>query len=436
VASELFKSREFVSFLASDAVDRLAASGLTVLLGFQIYTVTQDPLNIGWLGLVEAVPGVTLVLYGGDVADRYDRRWLVIWATALMACLAGCLAVASAGATPVIPTIYAVSFLLACSKAFRGPAASGLEAQVLPRHLALQGVPLLATSGRVADVLGPVVAGFAWAAFGPVATYAGIGALLLFGSGLVAFGVRRKPFDPKPSSQGTAARILEGVRYVFRDPVLVGSMALDLFAVFFAGVTALLPVFATDILHSGPEGFGVLRSAMAAGAMVAALGATRILSGHRAERAGRALHGVIASFALCIIVFGLSRNIYVSIAALFCAGLCDGVSMVIRHAILRLASPAAMRGRISAVRSVFVGSSNELGSLESGFAAALLGTANAVCFGGVATLVVVALVGWRAPELWRLNLQTLSPRPPEEGPPVTTQDLIETEEFPKLASSG
>jgi MFS family permease len=184
-----------------------------------------------------------------------------------------------------------------------------------------------------------------------------------------------------------------------------------LFAVFFAGATALLPIFAMDILQVGPAGFGLLRSASAAGALTAAVAATRFLP---VRHAGQVLHAIIALFGLCIIVFGLSRDFYLSLAALFLAGLCDGMSMVIRHAILRLASPEALRGRIAAVKSVFVGSSNELGAFQSGMTASLIGASATLCAGGFITLLVVAIVAWRAPQLRRLNLETI-PRPVSVG---------------------
>jgi len=265
------------------------------------------------------------------------------------------------GYETLVGVIYGVAFVSASIRAFEAPAFVGLEAQILPADQVLRGIPILASSGRLADVAGPVLAGFAWASLGALLTYATIAALLLLSAAWILLGIRDRPALPRSSHDGTWRRIIEGVSYVFRDEILLGSMALDLFAVFFAGANALLPIFANDILHVGPEGFGLLRSASAAGALVAALAATRLLP---ARRAGIALHAIIAAFGLCIIIFALSRNFALSLAALFLAGLCDGTSMVIRHAILRLASPDALRGRIAAVKNVFTGSSNELGTFQ------------------------------------------------------------------------
>ena len=383
---------------------------MTVLLGFQIFEITGQILYVGLLGLAEAVPGVTLVLLGGDIADRHDRRTIMLWTTTLLAILALVLcAVARLDSAATLPALFVVAFLSATVRAFENPAATGLEARVLPLHLVFRGVPLLATSARTADALGPAIVGFAWAWAGPTPTYAGLAALFLLASLLLRSGVAPKPPHPSASSGlPITKRILEGIGYVFRHQVLWASMALDLFAVFFGGVTALLPYFATQRLGVGAEGFGLMRSAMAAGSLLAALLCTRYLP---RRRAGPVLHLTIACFGLSIIVFGLSHSFPLALAALFVSGVCDGVSVVIRNAILRLASPEALRGRIAAVKSVFVGSSNELGALESGLAAAAIGAVPTVLLGGAITLSVVALIAWRAPTLRRLNLEQLAATP-------------------------
>ncbi len=403
---ELFGLREFRFFMAANVAERFAASAMTVLLGYQIFEITGRTLFVGLLGLAEALPGVTLVLFGGDVADRHDRRAIMLKTTTLLGALALVLAaVARLDPAATLGALFAVALLSATVRAFDFPAASGLEARVLPQHLVFRGVPLLATCARTADVLGPVVVGFAWTWAGPAATYAGLAALFLLASVFLRIGVGPKPPAPRTTGGvGPVTRILEGIGYVFRHQVLWASMALDLFAVFFGGVTALLPYFATEALGVGAEGFGLMRSAMAAGSLVAALACTRLLP---RRRAGLVLHAAIACFGVAIIVFGLSRSFPLSLAALFLAGICDGVSVVIRNTILRLASPEALRGRIAAVKSVFVGSSNELGALESGLLAAAIGAVPTVLLGGAVTLAVVAIIAVRAPTLRRLNLERL-----------------------------
>ncbi len=405
--ADLLRDVAFRSVAVSNVLERFASSAMVVLLGFQMFEITGNPLDLGWLGLVEAVPGIGLVLYGGHVADRHRRRTILLLTSGLFAALAFGAAVASAFAPGRVWPLFAVAFLQGVVRAFEDPAAAGMEAQVVPLHALVRGTALLATSGRLAQVLGPAAGGLAWAGLGPVGTYAAIGVLFL--GSLVALVPVPDASQPvaEVDGQGTVLRIVEGVRFVLRDQLLLGSMMLDLFAVFFGGATALLPAVATDILHVGPVGFGVLRSAAAAGSTISALLAARLLT---ERRAGAALLWVIGGFGVSIVVFGVSRVLWLSVAALFVAGLCDGMSVVIRRSILRLASPEGMRGRIAAVKSVFVGSSNELGAFESGMAASLLGVSAAIWSGGLITLGIVGLTAVLAPKLRRLDLRAMAGR--------------------------
>jgi len=402
----LLSNTVFRAFLIANASERLAASAMTVLLGFQIYELTHNTLDLAWLGLLEAIPGISLVLYGGYIADHHSRRGIVLIAAALLAALAGGVAMVSGQAEQyAYNLLLLLAFLAAVVRAFEDPAASGLEAQVVPVQHLLPGITLLATVGRLADVLGPVAGGVAWATLGPAAAYSAIAVLFAVSCITIFLGVPEQTLlSSRRCEQRAVHGIAEGVRYVARDQVLLGSMLLDLFAVFFGGATALLPVFATTILHVGPIGFGLLRSASSVGSLAAALLAGRLLP---QRRAGLVLLAVIAGFGVSIVVFGLSRSLSLSLLALFAAGLCDGTSVVIRRAILRLASPEHMRGRIAAVKSVFVGSSNELGAFESGIAATLLGASAAVWSGGLLTLGIVAVTAWCAPQLRQLDLVTL-----------------------------
>jgi MFS family permease len=373
---------------------------MAALLGFQVFEVTQNPLDLGWLGLIEAIPGVGLVLYGGHVADRHRRRGILLITAGLFAVLAFGAAGVSLGLQGQVAPLFAIAFLLGVVRAFEDPAAVGIEAQVVPLDNLVRGTALLATCARLSQVLGPAVGGFAWGWWGPAGTYAAIG--VTFAVGLAALSGVPDALQPTilRDEQGALLRIIEGVRFVLRDQLLLGSMLLDLFAVFFGGAAALLPAVATDILHVGPTGFGVLRSSMAAGSMVAAIVAARVLP---ERRAGLALMWVIGGF-------GFSDILWLSVLSLFVAGLCDGMSVVIRRAILRLASPEGMRGRIAAVKGVFVGSSNELGAFESGLAASMLGVTAAVWTGGVVTIAIVGVTALAFPRLRRLDLQALSDR--------------------------
>ena len=335
--------------------------------------------------------------------------------TAFLALFAAAIAaVSSLAADWMLYLLFAIAFLAGCARAFANPAATALQAQVVPRAQTVRGIAILSSVARTADVTGPVVVTFIWAALDRSGTYACLAALFALACLPLLFGVSEQPVDnyrAGGAQLGAWWRIVDGGRHVFSDQILAGSMALDLFAVFFGGATALLPIFAADILEVGPVGFGFLRSAAAAGTLIAAMSAGKLLPQHRA---GAVLHWTIAGFALSMIVFGLSRNLYLSLLALFAAGVCDGISVVIRHSLTRLASPEAMRGRIWAVRQVFVGSSNELGALESGLAANLLGAAAATWLGGVITLAVVGIVAWRAPVLRRLDMNELA-RTPDLG---------------------
>ncbi len=411
----LLRDPVFRAFLIANMAERFAAAAMTVLLGFQVYELTHNPLDLAWLGLIEAIPGISLVLYGGHVADRHSRRQVMLIAAALLAALAAAVALVSGqDHRHALYLLFLLAFLAGVVRAFENPAASGLEAQVVPIQHVLPGIALLATTARLADVLGPLAGGLAWATLGPAWTYGAIAVVFAVSCAAILLGVPEQPL-PNPGRDGQSAmqNIAEGVRYVARDQILLGSMLLDLFAVFFGGATALLPVFATTILHVGPVGFGLLRSASAAGSLAAALLAGRLLP---QRQAGQTLLAVIAGFGVAIIVFGLSRSLPLSLVALFVAGLCDGTSVVIRRAILRLASPEGMRGRIAAVKSVFVGSSNELGAFESGVAASLLGASAAVWGGGLVTLGIVAATAWWAPRLRLLDLISLAQAGPSEPP--------------------
>jgi MFS family permease len=384
---------------------RLANSSLIVLLGYHLYQLTGDPLALGWLGLAQAAPAITLVLYGGVIADRHSRRMIVILGRGAYAALAACLALGTmAPSYAMVWILYGAGFLLGCAAAFTSPAVSGLEGEIVPARGALRAVSILGSASQAAGLAGPVLGSVLFDFAGPGLFYAVVAALFIVSQAIVLLGVRNRPAIPRSSGDGTLRRIAEGIRYVVSDQILIGSMALDLFAVFFGGATALLPIFATDILHVGPTGFGLLRAAISVGSLAAMLVAVR----HPPRgRAGLALFLSIAGFGVGIIVFAVSRNFVLSLIALAIVGACDGVSMVIRQAILRLIALGPMRGRISAVRSVFINSSNELGDFESGMLAGAVGAVAAVWIGGVTTLLVVAVTAWRAPRLLRLDLAAL-----------------------------
>lgn len=403
----LLRRGDFRSFMLALVLAATAESALAILLGVTVYQVTRDPLALGWLGLVEATPAIALVLIGGHVADRFPRRRLVIACRLAMAALTACVAVAAYLAEhELLPILYLMAFGIGVVRAFKDPAHSGLEAQVVPAELAVQAASLLGSTGRACRLAAPVAGGFLYDAVGPAATYATIATLLTVSAVVLLLFL---PHRPAPASHaetgGMAANIGEGLRYVFRHQVMVSSMALDLFAVFFGGMMGLLPMFG-DLLGVGAQGVGIMRAALSAGGLAAMALAIRFPP---RERAGLALLVAVAGFGLAVIGFGLSTDFRMSVALLFIMGACDGISVVVRHAIVRLAAPDRMRGRIAAVRMVFLNSSNELGDFESGVAAHLVGPALAVAGGGAVTLAVVLVTAVLAPKLRRLNLRELGP---------------------------
>lgn len=397
-----FRWPDFRYLIVATACATTASRALAVVLGYEVYALTNNPLALGGLGLVEALPSISLALYGGHVADRHDRR-LILCVTLLALTLCGfALALVSAFSSgrAQLAVLYTVAFVAGIARGFSEPAASALEAQVVPRSLLINCATLMASCWLMAGVLGPLAGGTAFAAVGGSWTYLSI-ALLYAIAFTAALRIEPKPAPPPPEEESIWQSVSTGVRYVLGDQVLLGSMALDLFAVLFGGAIALLPVFAKDILHVGPIGLGVLNAAPTTGALLTMLWATR----HPPVRhAGRNLFFSVAAFGVAMMVFAFSKSIYLSVIALFFSGVFDGVSVVIRRAILRLMSPDHLRGRIAAVSMIFIGSSNELGAFESGVAAAALGAVRSVWIGATFTLTVVAGAAVFAPKLRRLSL--------------------------------
>jgi MFS family permease len=396
------KLPELRYLIASRAFATFAGRSLAVVIGYQIYQLTKDPLALGFLGLVEVIPALALALLGGHVADRNDRRAIILITDAVSILCALLFAFLSRPEGTSLWGLYGVVFIAGIARGFADPAFSAFEAQVIPRHLMVNASSWLSSVGQACAIIGPALGGFAYAAFGARGTYLLI-ALFFSLAWLSVFLTSRKPVPPAPEGEPILRSISLGVKYVFQNQVLVGSMALDLFAVLFGGTIALLPVFASDILKVGPQGLGFLLAAPSVGALLVMLWSTRHPPN---KRAGNILLWAVAGFGLSIIVFAFSKNFFLSLVALAFTGVFDGISMVIRGAILRLRSPEHMRGRIASVSWMFIGSSNEIGALESGVAAKLLGTIPAVWIGGVVTLLVVAATALLAPELRKLDLGT------------------------------
>jgi MFS family permease len=392
---------EFRTFWLSSSAWVLASRALAVVLGFQLYALTKSPLVLGWLGLVEAIPALSLVLYGGHYADNHDRRFTIIWSRGAAALIAVLLVVVSLrNDSSTVPLLLLLSFLAACTRAFADPAQAAFEGQIVPRRAAVQSGVLLGGGYQAMCIVGPAVGGIAYDFIGPVGVYMAIAAILAYAT-LANFWIDKRPVPKFHQELGAIQSIREGIVYVLSSQILIGSMALDLFAVLFGGAIALLPIFATDILKVGATGFGLLNAAPAIGALAIML----ICMRHPPKRhAGRTLHIAVAGFGLTMICFALSENFILSFILLIIAGMCDGISVVIRRAITRLFAPDRMRGRVAAVSTVFIGSSNELGAFESGVAASVFGTTRSVWLGGLLTLGVVVFTALKAPKLLKLDL--------------------------------
>jgi MFS family permease len=300
-----------------------------------------------------------------------------------------------------VPLLLLLAFLAACARAFADPAQAAFEGQIVPRHAAVKSGVLLGGGYQAMCIVGPAVAGISLDFIGAVGVYIAIAGIFAY-STLANFWINSRPVPQCDKELNAVQSIREGIVYVLSNQVLVGSMALDLFAVLFGGAIALLPIFATDILDVGATGFGLLNAAPAIGALTIMFVAMKYPP---KRHAGRLLHVAIAGFGVAMVGFALSTSFVLSFALLVVAGMCDGVSVVVRRAITRLFAPDAMRGRVSAVSTVFIGSSNELGAFESGVAATLLGTVRSVWIGGLLTLGVVAWTAVKAPKLFNLDLE-------------------------------
>jgi MFS family permease len=397
-------SRDFVLFLIGLGAATLGIQIQGTVVGYEMYHLTHDPLSLGTIGLAEALPFLLLSLLGGHVADRRDRRRIVMGAFAAMVVAALGLRALS-GRQDLAPAMqqfgmYAFIAVGGVCRAFLTPARTALAAQLVPRAQFARAVTWRTGIFQLTTVVGPGLGGLLIGWVGTRGAYLVTVALLLAAVGAMA-AVRPPPRAPAPPAPDSVWKSVgEGVRFLTSDRVLIGAVTLDLFAVLFGGATALLPVFAAEVLHVGPTGFGFLRAANGVGALLAS---AFMAARPPMKNAGRTLLIAVAGFGVAIIGFALSRWFVVSLVLLAASGALDMVSVLVRSTLLQLRVPDHLLGRVSSVNQIFIGSSNEIGAFESGVAARLLGTVTSVVFGGSVTLAVVALVAWRAPELRRLS---------------------------------
>jgi MFS family permease len=394
---------DFRRILLSYGTSTVAREGQIVVVGWQVYAATNDPLSLGLIGLAEALPFIAVALYAGHIADKLSRRTIAMAGTFGMLLSAIALLLFTLQPHAFIHgriwPIYLVIFLSGIARSFTRPAMTALSADVVPRDLFPNAVAWRTSTWQFAAVVGPALGGLLYGFSGPALAYAvvcGLMVVALIGIALVSHNAP-PPAPEQPMSMGES--LSAGIRFVWAQPVILAAMSLDLFSVLFGGATALLPVFA-KLLRVGPQGLGVLRAAPAVGSVVMGLWIA-----HRPpmRRAGPALFACVALFGLSMIGFALSTNFWLSLALLTFSGMADNVSVVIRGTLVQTMTPEHLLGRVSAVNQIFIGSSNEIGAFESGVAAKLLGTVPSVVLGGIATLVVVAITMWRAPALRKMT---------------------------------
>ena len=378
-----------------------------IVIEWQVYSLTKDPLSLGIIGLMEIIPALTMALFAGHIVDQKEKRNLLAKTIAAFSLISFGLflltwpvVVGDWSTTTILYCIYALVFFGGFLRSFFGPTIFSLVALIVPKKIYPNAATWNSSTWQMASVLGPAFAGFCINWIGVHWSLCIIFGLVVL-SLIILFQIDKKPILNPKIGEPVMQSLEEGIKFVFKTKAVLGALTLDMIAVLFGGAVALLPIFAQDILKVGPEGFGVLRAAPAVGAFLTML-ITAYLPIYK--KAGLKLLAAVFGFGVCIIVFGLSSIFWISVLALFFSGVTDGVSMVIRQTILQLKTPDHMRGRVASVNSMFVGSSNELGAFESGLTAKLMGTVTAVVFGGTMTLITVVTTGLVSPSFRRLDL--------------------------------
>jgi MFS family permease len=392
-----FTHPDFVLFQIARFLIVAAVEMQAVAVGWQVYDITKRALDLGLVGLAQFLPGILLFLVSGHASDRFDRRKVLGTCYSGYAVCSGLLLVIAERGVHSVHPIYAVLILLGVVRSFNGTASRSILPQLVPEEHFANAVAWNATTFQAATILGPSLGGILYALFrGPSAVY-GAAMLTAVGALVSTFRIKTRP-QARRREPTTVKTILAGLQFIWREKLVLGAISLDLFAVLLGGAVALLPVYAREILHTGPWGLGLLRTAPGVGAAVMAVAlAHRPLRG----RAGPTLLWSVAGFGICTILFGVSTSLALSLLSLIFLGASDMVSVIIRATLVQLRTPDEMRGRVTAVDMVFIGASNELGQFESGLTAQWFGTVPAVLLGGVGTLVVIALWAWRFPELRR-----------------------------------
>ncbi|MET0944873.1 MAG: MFS transporter [Flavobacterium sp.] len=405
---QALRFREFNMFLLLRFAMVFAWSMQFIVIEWEVYSITKNPLSLGIIGLMEVIPAVSMALFAGHIVDQREKKGMLVWCILGFSIISFGLflltwpaVVGDASHDLILYSIYFLVFLGGLVRAFLGPTIFSLLSLIVPKKAYPNAATWSSSVWQIGAVLGPAVAGFSinW-----IGVHWSMCLVVGFSvSALIALTqIEKKPILNPKIGEPVMESLKEGIKFVFNNKTILGVLSLDMVAVLFGGAVALLPVFAQDILKVGPEGFGVLRAAPAIGAFI-----TMLISAYVPlyKKAGMKLLIAIFIFGLCIIVFGVSTIFWLSVVALFLSGVADGISVVIRQTILQLKTPDHMRGRVAAVNSMFVGSSNELGAFESGLTAKLMGTVTSVVFGGSMTLLTVLGFGVASPTFRNLDLQ-------------------------------
>lgn len=396
--------RDFRFFVFARLFITLAIMIQAVVVGWQVYEITKDALSLGLIGLAEAIPAITVSLYAGHLADVVERKKIiVVCVSTLVVCSVALLYfttnigafLLANGAFP----IYAVIFVSGIARGFLSPASFSFMPQLISRDLYQNAIVWNSTLWEGASVGGPIIGGLVYGFFDITAAYSVDVALMLLGLTCILL-IPNRELPHVSEEQSIFAKIKAGIQFVFKNQIILSAISLDLFAVLFGGAVALLPIFADDILHVGKEGLGFLRSAQGIGAVLMAVYITR---NPIRKNIGKILLWCVAGFGVCMIGFGLSTVFWLSMGLLILSGMFDCVSVIVRSTLIHTLTPENMKGRVSAVNSIFIGSSNEIGSFESGVAARLLGVVPSVIFGGLMTLGVVGITSLKADKLRALD---------------------------------
>lgn len=402
------KIKEFRWFLLMRLGIVLGWSMQFVLIEWEVYRITKDPLSLGLIGLMEVIPAIGMALFAGHIVDQNEKKGMLVkclFGLALISILMSLVLKPdiseSIGKSVTLNAIYALVFLGGIVRAFIIPSVFSLLGLIVPNKEKPNASAWSSSTWQVAAVIGPAFAGFTIGWIGVFGSMVMVIVSIFFGI-IALFQIESKPILNPKLGEPIFKSLKEGISFVFQNKTVLNALSLDMFAVLFGGAVALLPIFAQDILKVGSEGFGILRAAPAIGGLITMLIATSIPLN---KKAGKKLLFAVLAFGICIIVFGLSTNFWISVAALFFSGVADGISVVIRQTILQIYTPDHMRGRVSSVNSIFVGSSNELGAFESGFTSKLMGVVSSVVFGGIMTIVVVGVTGFTSPKFVNLDIE-------------------------------